>query len=330
MPSQAARRLQHMRKRHEFTQAHVRKLIDSGLGKRIVEVIPSWTGFANPGIAVEMVEAHQRAIVLSHIAEVVAAFPEAVFPHIDFQFVRTGTPNAFATHVAKDDSYAIGLDHGVMNLLHVLFVAAMAAHQVHDFNIFGVSAARMVGLFFLGKPADDLEDDVELLHGLYTRSSDSTRSIIDGFAETAVRFVIAHELGHVALSHFRQGRASSFQMHPGGMADISAFDHEREYEADAWAAAALLKIAHNDVRRLTLAGAVPFLCFTIMAFVSRLHEPATELGRLLRSSHPSDELRATRLREFASRRACQVPVTNALDLLVKIDRFLRAETTRKT
>jgi Zn-dependent protease with chaperone function len=226
------------------------------VAEHVTAAIPAWTGVADPGRAAVMIEERQREAALRHIAEVAAAFPAAGLQAIDFQFVRTSTPNAFTARVAKDDSYAIGLDHAVPNLLHTLFVAALLAHQCGEFKLFGVCAARLVGLFFIGQAVEGLEDDMWTLNDVYQRTPASTRSIVDGFGEAVVQFVITHELGHVALGHFARATAPSLTTPSAGTIDVSAFDHQREFDADAWAMEAMLQIAGKDVRRLTFAAAV--------------------------------------------------------------------------
>ncbi len=322
MPSLASLSLQHRRKAHLFTPAHIGRLVDAGLADHVTAAIPAWTGVADPGRAALMIEERQREAVLRHIAEVSAAFPQAQLPAIDFQFVRTSTPNAFTARVAKDDSHAIGLDYGVSNLLHTLFVAAMAAHQVGEFQIFSLIAAKLVGLFHVGDVVEGLEEDLSMLHGLYQRSPASTRDIVDGFGAAVVDFVVTHELGHIALGHFRRAVAPSLTT-AGETIAVSAFDHEREFEADAWAMHAMLQVAGDDVRKLTFAAATPFLCMTMMAYASRLHEPSTDVGRLLLRTHPPERERAARLRALASAQTDRVPGTNALALMVGIDDFLR-------
>ncbi len=322
MASLASLNLQHRRKQHLFTQAHIDKLVDAGVADHVTAAIPAWTGVADPGKAAEMVEARQRAAVLRHIAEVATAFPAAGLQGVDFQFVPTYTPNAFTARVAKDDSYAIGLDYAVPNLLHTLFVAAMLANQTGNFDFFGTGCARLVSLFHVGRPAPGLEEDLLMLHEVYRNTPESTRAIIDGFGQSVVEFVITHELGHIALGHFLRAKAPSLSTPQAGPIDVSAFDHQREFDADAWAMEALLRVAGDDPRRLTFAAAVPFLSMTMMSFASRLHKPATDIGRLLRDTHPPEAERAARLRALAAKQTERVPVTNALALLVKIDRFL--------
>jgi hypothetical protein len=322
MASLASLNLQHRRKTHLFTQANVDRLVDAGVGADITATIPAWTGQTDAGAAMEMLEQRQREGVLGHIAEVAAAFPSAGLQAIDFQFVPTSVPNAFTARVAKDESCAIGLDHGVLGLLHPLMVLAMLAQQFGKFGIFGEGAARLVSLFFIGRPVDGLEADLRMLGDKYANADDSTRQIIDGFGQGVVDFVIAHELGHVALGHFLRAKAPTLASPTDGPMAVSAFDHEREFEADAWAMEALLLVAGGDVRRLTFAVAAPFLSMTMLSYVARLHEPTTDVGRLLRATHPPERERAARLRKLAATQAARVPATNALQLLVRIDRFL--------
>ena len=63
-------------------------------------------------------------------------------------------------------SYAIGLDYGVPNLLHTLFVAAMlAAHQTGDFRFFSLASAPRdwLACSFSSKSVQGLEEDMRML-----------------------------------------------------------------------------------------------------------------------------------------------------------------------
>lgn len=333
MSSHAALRLQHMRKQHIYTLEHNRRITAAGLDKHIRGALAA-TGRAgaDPGLVAEIMEQHQRKTILAFISTLAAAAPDAKFCNVEFNFVTIGIPNAFAAHVVSDESYAIGLDHAAPVMLNILFVAALIAYDKKDFSIFASCAAEIVGClfnikhFFDTRNDDDFAAGMYMLHQYYRQSSRGIQEIIDGFGISATHFIVAHELGHIQLGHFQKQRVSALQLSNGdAQTDVSAFpDHACEFEADLWAAEWLLKSAGTDVRQQTFAVIVPFLCFTILTFTSRLHEPAVAIGRLLRSTHPPDAARASRLADYAGRQL-HVPPTNALDMLVKLTSFLQDE-----
>ena len=55
MPSLASLSLQHRRKAHLFTPAHIGRLVDAGLAGHVTAAIPAWTGVADPGRAALMI-----------------------------------------------------------------------------------------------------------------------------------------------------------------------------------------------------------------------------------------------------------------------------------
>jgi hypothetical protein len=193
------------------------------------------------------------------------------------------------------------------------------AHAVDDFRVFGSIAAQAVGALYVHRPVEGSEENALLLR---EHTPPMVAQLADLLAPEAARFLLAHEVGHICLDHFARGHPSLLALHPDAPSRaVSAFDHELEFEADAWAAETTLQVAGDDVQRQTLAVVTPLLFFAMMAFVDRLHTTTNPLGQTLRASHPSAHERLRRRWRFASEQT-HIPPNDAMKLMVEICRFV--------
>ena len=327
MFDQAAQYLDQLRLNRLPTPKHLREVLSVGLDG-IQARSAGRTGAKDdpdPVLIAKTIEDRRHAVVRNHIAVLADAVPDTRFPEVEFQFVR-GVPQVFTVHAFKDDSYAIGMDADIVDLLHTLFLAIVASHEVRKFEIFATCAANLVGVYYVRAMPEEVEEGVSLLFDVYRKWPAWIYTMVDCFRDAAVQFLVSHELGHIHLGHFKEGGA--VRPVPDSPVELSAFpDHTREFAADEWAATWIFKAAGKDVTLQTLAVVVPFLCFRMLSFVSRLSESGPGLVKVFDDAHPSDAERAVRLRGFAGRQL-HVPSTPALDLLVKLDQFLDVEIMR--
>src|SRR2546428_13905503 len=74
------------------------------------------------------VSSRRRAIV-DFIGILAREYPNPRFARLGFDFIATRIPNAFAIHVRADDSYAIGLDPTIHEMLTWLVLGSHWAHR---------------------------------------------------------------------------------------------------------------------------------------------------------------------------------------------------------
>jgi hypothetical protein len=220
-------------------------------------------------------------------------YPNSGFERFGFTFFNTNSPVAIVLHHSADDSYAIGLDYGMMSLFAFTFPALLHARLQNLENLTWLTA--LVDIFqrqFL-KPDENAEqreyNRLIQTHYLETPSS---------FALTMTfQFLIAHELAHTYLGHFKtkEGARVSGVGTGSETEEVCTYSHAQEYEADAWGAAALRQIAGSSPIEQTLARYTPSLYLGIFSLVKMLYVPDTPIGKHLQDSHPDPWDRAQRL-----------------------------------
>ncbi len=234
------------------------------------------------------------------IQDAVGAAPATPLGRTGFDIVPALTPNAFVVHVQADDSYAIGLDDALDDMLAVLTLAALAAFTNKDIGIYTRYCLHVFGLFY-GSPHPSIVDHFDQLAAMYVGSKAPIRLMIDDMREMGLRFILAHEAAHIALAHFRSRHAEVVSVQPDLQAsEVSAFDDNScEFEADSWAAEHLLQLTQGDRRRLLAAVQMPPLVLTLLHHIGTLGEGMAILGRVMQARHPPARERRARLREKA-------------------------------
>ncbi len=322
--TRAALQLRLQRKGYIHTREHMEELARRGLA----EWLPIALGHegmsgVSPADAVELYEAARKRTVLEYIWEF-ATLCGNDLTGVDFEFVRTDTPNAFAAYHPDDNSYAIGFDHGLWSMFGTLFIAAGVACDYDKFDLL-LGVAQRLTLTFFGNVALPPSEAEEVILAMYSRTPPLIKKLSELAGPMCVRFLIGHEVGHIELGHLTGGHAKRYRFAVGGPEiPVSAVEWQSEFEADSWAAEAILKLAGDDLMAKTLAVTTPVVFCELIALVERLYQPSSDLGQLLRASHPPTTQRADRLRRWASQYT-NIPPTDAMTYLVKVANYARRE-----
>jgi hypothetical protein len=244
--------------------------------------------------AARKIENIQRAQARKYIAELAKRHPDSpVMSRIGFEFIKCKTPNAFAYHVAADESFAIGLDPGLQSLFALLFHASRVAvyHGIEDF--FVDLLTDLVKSHFLGRRIDGLENRILSLDKL---TGQFDRHWADWAGYVAVHFLVGHEVAHIQLGHFQRTQAPRIRMAPDrdSEAEFTAFDHQFEFEADEWSAKELIQLSDTLSSRIG-ACTMPAIFMSVMAMVEDLYLPTDPVGKIQRENHPPAWERAQRL-----------------------------------
>ncbi len=250
-------------------------------------------------------------------------YPNSGFETVGFAFFNTDSENAITFHVPQDDSYAIGLDYGMPSIFAFTFPTLLHVKLQGRSNLEWLLAlCDIVQRQFY---ADGRVGEVEAR----TKERAMKRMIQENYLEKessqalemVFKFLIAHELGHIHLGHFKTKKATHLStVQPGNdNADVSTFDHAAEYEADAFAMQALREIAGDSPIQQTLARHVPSIFFSIFTIAKMLYQPMTPLGRHFNSSHPDSWSRAQRLLPPASEKGnSSDPIIRAISDLPEV------------
>jgi hypothetical protein len=255
------------------------------------------------------------------IGDCAGAAPASPLSRTAFDIVPALTPNAFVVHVQADDSYAIGLDDALYDSFTVLTLAALAAFSNKDIEIYKRYCFHVFGLFY-GSPHPSIIDDFEQLAAMYTGSAAPIKLMIDDMREMSVRFILAHEAAHIALTHFRSRHAEVVGFKPDVQgSQVSAFDdHACEFDADAWSAKHLFQLTRNDPRRQLASVQMPPLIMSFLHHIGTLGEGMAILGQVMRAKHPPEQERRARLRDKASAYNAMHDVK--VDLILQIGDFI--------
>jgi len=250
--------------------------------------------------AAEKIENLQRAAARKYIAELAKRNGDSpLISRIGFEFVKCATPNAFAYHEPVDDSFAIGVDPGLQSLFALLFHAARLAVYFGQEDWFISFVNNLVKSHFFGWPIEGLEEEI-LSRDAFTGPMD--RHWADWSGYIAVCFLVGHEVGHVQLGHLQRNQAPRFRMAPDRESDgeITAFDHQREFEADEWSANQLIQASDDTLSSRVGACTMPAIFMSLMAMIEDAFLPVDPVGRIQRNSHPPAQERAQRLAKIGA------------------------------
>jgi Zn-dependent protease with chaperone function len=250
---------------------------------------------------------------------------------VDTALVPASTPNAFALAVKADQSYAIGLDESLLDLLTILTHASFAAYTTKDIRIYQNFCLHSFDLYYHHMPPHPcIVDNCAELAAQYVSSFAGYRDMLLDIREMSIRFLLGHESAHVALKHFESGSAARFSFIPGNEnSEVSAFDHQAcEYDADAWAAEHMFLHASNDQRKCFAATQTPPLIMMFLGHMSALGREIAPLYELMRHKHPPAQERHVRLRTGADRytkdsKAVPTLILEIGDFIAKHDDFFR-------
>jgi len=250
--------------------------------------------------AAQKIEDRQRAEARKYIAELAKRNGDSsLISRIGFEFIKCATPNAFAYHEPADDSFAIGLDPGLQNLFALLFLAARLAVYYGREDWFIDLVNNLVKSHFFGWPIGRLEEGILSLDEV---TGPMDRHWADWSGYIAVCFLVGHEVGHMQLGHLQRNQAPRFRMAPDrdSEGEITAFDHQCEFEADEWSANQLIQASDKDLSSRIGACTMPAIFMSLMAMIEDAFLPVDPVGRIQRKSHPPAQERAQRLAKIGT------------------------------
>jgi len=319
----AAIQLAHLRKQYMYGRENVEKIMAAGEGEWLKPSLSSSNlAASSPADAAEILEKRHHAAGQQQI-EKLLSLCKSFHGRVDFEFVETQTPNGFAARHPKDGSHAIGLDPSLWHVFSTLTLAAGMAEQANEPKLLIGAAQRLtISAFLKGAlPPSEFE---EILRLMWERAPAMLKLFEKLAAPFYVDFLLAHEVGHIELGHLNEADVKRVQLDPAQEAvPLSALDWEHEFAADRWALEALLTLAGSDNTKLTLVTTLPAIYFDLAALVERLYVPQTDVGRILRDTHPPPRMRADRCRAWAATHT-EIPPNDAMALLVKISWFVRS------
>jgi len=250
--------------------------------------------------AAQKIENLQRAAARKYIAELAKRNGDSpLISRIGFEFIKCATPNAFAYHEPADDSFAIGLDPGLQSLFALLFHAARLAVYFGQEDWFIALVNNLVKSHFFGWPIEGLEEGILLLDK-FTGPMD--RHWADWSGYIGVCFLVGHEVGHMQLGHLQLNQAPRFRMalDRDSQGEITAFDHQCEFEADEWSANQLIQASDETLSSRVGACTMPAIFMSLMAMIEDAFLPVDSVGRIQRKSHPPAQERAQRLAKIGA------------------------------
>lgn len=259
------------------------------------------------GHASTSIARHTRRIrkeELKHYRQIIddyrRAHPCPRFDNLGFEFADIGTPNAVAVHVKSDNSFAIGMDPRLHAVGAWLIDLAYITYRQNVPEDFIHMVAHSVQTAFLGAPLSEEHNAFYLQVIAHTEANPPVWR--DWLGLMVGQFLVGHELGHIYLDHFATGKATLLRLNPQADRDdeISAFAHQQEYAADAWAATSLKGRGTGSVVFNLTARAIPAILFSVFAVIEELHEPKGTMAAALRKSHPRASERAERLRKIGA------------------------------
>jgi hypothetical protein len=223
---------------------------------------------------------------------------EGLSNSITIDSVGTESPNAFVIHVKEDNSYAIGFDFSLIPIFEQILLAGMYYSNEFKKRKLGEKAKQQLlstiqdifTIFFKRQHVDNYEK--RLLSML--KSTKHLHQLIALIRMNAVGFVILHELGHIALDHFNKTQAICLSLLTGSDAEISTFNHKREYEADKWAFDAQTSYEKDALVR-SYVSVVPSIYFSISSIIENMHQPRSVVGKHISITHPTADKRSQRL-----------------------------------
>jgi hypothetical protein len=250
--------------------------------------------------AAHKIENLQRAAARKYIAELAKRNGDSpLISRIGFEFIKCATPNAFAYHEPTDDSFAIGLDPGLQSLFALLLHASRMAVYFGQEEWFIALVNNLVKSHFFGWPIEGIEEGILSLDK-FTQPMD--RHWADWSGYIAVCFLVGHEVGHMQLGHLKRNQATRFRMAPDrdSEGEITAFDHQCEFEADEWSANQLIQASDKTLSSRVGACTMPAIFMSLMAMIEDAFLPVDPVGRIQRNSHPPAQERAQRLAKIGA------------------------------
>jgi hypothetical protein len=231
--------------------------------------------------------------VRDFLVEMTGRYPGSRFEELGITFFNTDAPNAVVLHDRDDDSYAIGIDYGMIFLFSGVFGTLLHSQLRNIENLNWVLALVDVVLFLFWNQKEGLQQRShrQLVEQHYLQAV-SSRAL-----EMTFKFLVAHELGHIYLGHFRDKQSSRLSAIGVGSDrdEISTFDHDAEFAADAWSARVLRDIAGDSPVEQALARYIPSLYFGVYSLASTMYVARTPLGKYVSDTHPDAWVRSQRL-----------------------------------
>ena len=237
----------------------------------------------------------ERQSYIEIISNYSAENPCARFDKIAFEFVAIQTPNAIEVHDRMDGSYAIGIDPSLQSGWGYLIDCAHFFYRLNEPLLFARFVADLVQSSVIHIPLSEERNQEHLDYVRFTKLNPPVWS--DWCHSIVAKFLIGHEMGHIFLNHFANGAGCRFQLAQDGgkPAVFSAFNHALEFEADAWAAKALLVNKASSVTHNLSARTIPAVCLSLMAMMDDFYAPTDPLGKIIYDSHPPPAERAVKL-----------------------------------
>jgi hypothetical protein len=267
----------------------------------------------------------QRRDAFRNILRDIAELAGLDLNNVAFDFVKLETPVATTWGPQEDGSIAIVADINMVGVLNGLLIAGLEAMRRDDPSIFVDVVDDYVATLYLSRvtPLFELRmltllDQTQDLQQLYTLAG-----------RTMFSFVLAHEVGHIACGHLNGPDAltvrptASVQPVP-----VSCFSrHEQEYEADAWAADTVhkLAVATNQVMPVLLSQTVPAIYLAFDGLMGRVHRPVNPAGRLISETHPDPWDRLDRLKALQKVDDQLIRSTGVFEPLVDLPTYVKAQ-----
>jgi hypothetical protein len=267
----------------------------------------------------------QRRDAFRIIIREIAEFAELDLSNVAFDFIKLETPVATTWGPQEDGSIAIVADINMVGILNGLLIAGLDAMRRGDPSIFVDVVDDYVAALYLGRVAPLFE--LRMLT-LLDRTQD-LQQLYSLAGRTMFSFVLAHEVGHIACGHLNGPDALTVRPTASVQpVTASCFSrHEQEYEADAWAADTVhkLAVATNQVMPVILSQTVPAIYLAFDGIVSRAHRPVNPAGRLISETHPDPWDRLNRLKALQKVDDQLLRSTGVFGQLVDLPTYVKAQ-----
>jgi hypothetical protein len=247
--------------------------------------------------AARKMEGQQLTFARKYVSEVAKRYADDErISRIGVQFIQYRTPNAFAIHVAEDNSFAIGIDPGLYSLFSLLFHAGNVSLYRGEADDFIDLLVDLVKLNYLGLSVPGLEERILRLNDTAGVFEQHWANLA---AQVGTQFLIGHEIGHIHLNHFDNHQPPRIQMLPdqASEAELAAFDRDLEFEADRWSAGELIRAA-KTVNSHIGSWAMPTVFLTLASLLEDVYPPRDPVGKIQQQTHPPAWERAQALREI--------------------------------
>lgn len=233
-----------------------------------------------------------------------------IFGDISIDVLKTQYPNAIVLHFEEDQSYAIGFDPSLFNMIeHILMTCMRIVSATNEDSIQDIYEATSlylevvfahVNMSIYEAHVENLEEVLGKMLLLTRDSASEHRQNLNWVLRLmALYFIITHELAHVACGHFQDCRPQTcHSVHTGG-ALFSTFAHEQEYQADEWSYNVLMSLEQDGRIKSYMSQSFQLL-FSILALLEKLYQPKTLVGQHFVSRHPKATERLLRLKDLSA------------------------------